>query len=57
VAVSNHEARLLPHRSRRAGALLWMRGLKLLVTMNCSDTPTPADILAFWREAGRDRWY
>ncbi len=21
------------------------------------DTPTPAEILAFWREAGRDRWY
>src|SRR6202007_151808 len=21
------------------------------------DTPTPADVLAFWREAGRDRWY
>ena len=20
-------------------------------------SPTPADILAFWREAGRDRWY
>src|SRR5215469_2087676 len=24
--------------------------------MNCSDI-TPADILAFWREAGYDRWY
>ena len=22
-----------------------------------ADTVTPADILAFWREAGRDRWY
>jgi uncharacterized protein (DUF924 family) len=21
------------------------------------DTPTPADILAFWREAGSERWY
>jgi uncharacterized protein (DUF924 family) len=21
------------------------------------DTPTPADILTFWRDAGRDRWY
>ena len=22
-----------------------------------NSAPTPADILAFWREAGRDRWY
>src|SRR6476646_8805251 len=22
-----------------------------------TDEATPADILAFWREAGRDRWY
>jgi uncharacterized protein (DUF924 family) len=21
------------------------------------DTPTPAEILSFWRDAGRDRWY
>jgi len=26
-------------------------------TMTSGDTPTPAEILAFWREAGRDRWY
>jgi uncharacterized protein (DUF924 family) len=25
--------------------------------MPWSDEVTPADILAFWREAGRDRWY
>jgi len=25
--------------------------------MNCNDLITPADILAFWREAGYDRWY
>ena len=25
--------------------------------MPASDTPTPAEILTFWREAGRDRWY
>jgi uncharacterized protein (DUF924 family) len=25
--------------------------------MTCSDIPTPAEILAFWREAGPDRWY
>jgi uncharacterized protein (DUF924 family) len=25
--------------------------------MTCSEHPTPADILAFWREAGADRWY
>ena len=25
--------------------------------MTCGDITTPADILAFWREAGPDRWY
>jgi uncharacterized protein (DUF924 family) len=25
--------------------------------MRCTDTVTPAEILAFWRGAGRDRWY
>jgi uncharacterized protein (DUF924 family) len=25
--------------------------------MICSEHPTPDDILAFWREAGTDRWY
>ena len=25
--------------------------------MTCSDTTTPTEILAFWREAGEDRWY
>jgi uncharacterized protein (DUF924 family) len=25
--------------------------------MHSTDIPTPAEILAFWREAGRDRWY
>jgi uncharacterized protein (DUF924 family) len=25
--------------------------------MTCSDLPAAADILAFWREAGRERWY
>jgi uncharacterized protein (DUF924 family) len=25
--------------------------------MTCIEMPTPADILAFWREAGPDRWY
>ena len=25
--------------------------------MTGGDTTTPADILAFWREAGRERWY
>ncbi len=25
--------------------------------MICSEHPTPADILAFWRKAGTDRWY
>src|SRR5580693_7593354 len=25
--------------------------------MTCSDMTTPTDILAFWREAGYDRWY
>jgi uncharacterized protein (DUF924 family) len=25
--------------------------------MTCEHTPTPAHILAFWREAGYDRWY
>ena len=27
------------------------------MTMTCTDTPTPSGILAFWREAGRERWY
>jgi len=25
--------------------------------MSASETPVPAEILSFWREAGRDRWY
>jgi uncharacterized protein (DUF924 family) len=25
--------------------------------MACDNTPTPADILTFWRDAGPDRWY
>jgi uncharacterized protein (DUF924 family) len=25
--------------------------------LTCDNTPTPADILAFWRQAGPDRWY
>ena len=25
--------------------------------MTCDNTPAPADILAFWRDAGSDRWY
>jgi uncharacterized protein (DUF924 family) len=26
-------------------------------TMTDASSPTPAEILTFWREAGRDRWY
>jgi uncharacterized protein (DUF924 family) len=29
----------------------------VLAAMIDDDTPMPADVLAFWREAGRDRWY
>jgi uncharacterized protein (DUF924 family) len=25
--------------------------------MTCDNTPTPTDILAFWRRAGTERWY
>src|SRR5215470_8130593 len=25
--------------------------------MTCIGSPTPADILTFWRSAGQDRWY
>src|SRR5712691_2599721 len=28
-----------------------------LATMTRSDLTTPAEILTFWQEAGRDRWY
>jgi uncharacterized protein (DUF924 family) len=34
-----------------------MRSDNALVTTMNIDSPTPAVILTFWREAGRDRWY
>ena len=57
--VSNHEAPIRAFILRDAAKtpLLRMRVWHSPIAMPASDPKTPADILAFWREAGRDRWY